>query len=174
MATTARPGRKGRDRNRDASDASRTGEESEAPKREPSDFSAFGDTWKQRFLEVFEDSQLVSEAARVAGVARSTVYRERKADAKFAAAWAEVEERAIEELEKVAYQRASEGSDRLVEFLLKAKRPETYRERLSIEDDRTKRAREEADQLSDEELDQRLAGVEDGSNVVSLDERRSA
>lgn len=169
MATTARA----KKRADDTSDASRAGA-GEEPQREPSDFSEFAGTWKERFLTVFEDSMLVSEACRAAGIARSTSYRERKADAKFAAAWKEVEERAVEELEQIAYERARDGSDRLVEFLLKAKRPDTYRERLSIEDDRVKREREAADQLSDEELDNRLAGVEDGANVVSLDERRSA
>lgn len=154
------------EREGDAGDASRAGEEA-------TDFSAF-EGWKRRFLEVFEDSGLVTSACKASGISRAQAYRQRKADAVFAGAWAEIEEATVEKLEHVAYERATEGSDRLVEFLLKAKRPDVYRERLSIEDDRSKRARDEADQLSDEELDEKLAGVEDGSNVVSLDERRSA
>lgn len=139
--------------------------------------------WKPRFLEALRGKgtegeegyvapATITEACRHADVNRSTAYRARKNDPDFAAAWDELEEAMIEELESEAHRRAITGSDRLLEFLLKAKRPDVYRERVSIEDDRAKREREEAEKLTDEELDEKLSDVDDG-NVIDLEERRA-
>lgn len=62
------------------------------------------------------------------------MYEWRDDDPDFAAAWAEAEETAIDALEKVARDRATEGkSDRMLEILLKAHRPEKYVERYKTE-----------------------------------------
>ena len=101
---------------------------------------------KATFLQVLEDEHLVSEAARRIGVHRQRAYEWRAADEEFARAWAEVEERSTELLEREAYRRAAIGvdkpihhqgvrvdtvkefSDVLLIFLLKARRPGVYRE----------------------------------------------
>lgn len=89
--------------------------------------------WKQAFLDAFAQSGMVSEACRSVGIDRSTAYKTRQRDEAFALAWADVEERSTEELEREAKRRAVDGSDTLMIFLLKARRPEKYRENVKIE-----------------------------------------
>ncbi|MGH7458564.1 MAG: terminase [Longimicrobiaceae bacterium] len=102
--------------------------------------------WRSAFLDAFAEMGLVLTAAKKAGVARSTVYRERQRNEDFALRWAEVEEWTTEEMEQEARRRAVLGvaepvyqrgelvghvrkfSDTLLIFLLKARRPEMYRE----------------------------------------------
>lgn len=107
---------------------------------------------KAVFLATLEDTHLVTAAAKACDVHRSTVYEWRAGDVEFAAAWAEVEERSTEEMEREAYRRAVDGwvergiyedgkqvgevrkfSDVLLMFMLKARRPNTYREHHKIE-----------------------------------------
>lgn len=84
--------------------------------------------WKRHFLAAYAQAGMVTEACKVAGVGRSTAYRERQADEDFALAWADVEERSTEELEAEATRRAKDGSDVLLIFMLKSRRPEIYRD----------------------------------------------
>ena len=88
---------------------------------------------REIFLSVFRDTCNVSEAARAAGVARRTVYDWRDADPAFAIAWDEAEDEAVDALEAAARKRAIESSDRLMEVLLKAHRPQKYAERSKTE-----------------------------------------
>ena len=76
---------------------------------------------------------LVNESAHVSGVGRATLYRWRDADPEFAAAWEESVDTGTEVLEKVAMKRAVDGSDTLLIFLLKSRRPEIYRDRAQFE-----------------------------------------
>ena len=93
----------------------------------------------------------VSAAAKKAGVPRSTAYDWYKADEEFAAAWDDAVEVAVDSLEKEAWRRARDGvlkpvyqkgekvgqvreySDQLMVTLLKAHRPEKYRDRQQLE-----------------------------------------
>lgn len=93
----------------------------------------------------------VSEAARAAGIGRQTAYDWREADESFAAAWIEAEQAAADALEREAWRRGVDGidkpivyqgkitdhcreySDRMLELLLKAHRPEKFRERVTTE-----------------------------------------
>jgi hypothetical protein len=105
----------------------------------------------------------ISDAARAAGVSRRTPYEWRDADPDFAAAWQEALETAIDAMEREAHRRAFEGtskpiigrvgkdedgiltdsageeiyireySDSLATLLLKAHRPEKYRERTDVQ-----------------------------------------
>lgn len=97
--------------------------------------------WRPRFLAALEQSGNVSEACRLAGVGRSTVYDARRADAAFAADWEGALEASTDALETEARRRAVQGvsrptqwgkvqqySDVLLIFLLKAARPEKYRD----------------------------------------------
>ena len=103
---------------------------------------------KKAFLEAFERTGIVLAACDESGVSRRSVYSWRDADPDFAAAWAQAEERSTQRLEREAIRRAAEGveepvfqggvevgrirkySDTLLIFLLKARRPAVYRERV--------------------------------------------
>lgn len=88
--------------------------------------------WAPAFLAALERSGMVSEAARAAGVGRRTAYDRRERDEQFAQAWDEALEAATEELEQEAVRRAMDGSDLLLMFLLKARRPRVYVERHQL------------------------------------------
>ena len=99
------------------------------------------------FLTSLAETGNVSAAARAAKVSRSYAYRLKTADPEFAADWAEALETAIDALDAEARRRALDGvetphfhqgrvcgtgrkySDTLLMFLLRAHRPERYRER---------------------------------------------
>lgn len=109
------------------------------------------ETWdREAWLGTFEYSKMVSEACRMVGISRSTAYKERERNPEFRAAWDELNTRVVESLEQEAYRRAVEGVDRMVvsagrklgtekqfsdtllALLLKANRPEKYRERVDV------------------------------------------
>lgn len=140
---------------------------------------------KKAFLEAFAEHLFVETTCRKIKVAKSTIYKYRKEDAAFAEEWDEIDDAITAEIEKEAHRRAVEGvekpiyqggkkvgsvkqySDRLLEMLLKARRPEKYRERLSIDDDREEtRRRRELAQKTEEELDRELTGLDD--NVIPI------
>jgi DNA-directed RNA polymerase specialized sigma24 family protein len=88
--------------------------------------------WRQRFLEVIRSTGNVRLSAQAAGIDRSTPYVRARRDPTFAAAWAEAEQDAIDVLEAEARRRALSSSDALLMFLLRAHRPERYRESLDL------------------------------------------
>jgi len=61
------------------------------------------------FLQTLAETGSVINAVRVAGTSRTRVYELRKVDPAFAAAWAEAEDMAIDQLEDEARRRAVEG-----------------------------------------------------------------
>lgn len=104
------------------------------------------------FLEELSKRGIVSDACKVIGIARQTAYQWRDQDAEFAAAWADALDRAIDTAEAAAWQRAVDGidkpligrigkdqdgvievikeySDTLLTLILKANRPDKYREK---------------------------------------------
>lgn len=89
--------------------------------------------WVDRWLSVFRDTGNVRLACHAAGVGRTTAYMLRVRDPEFALAWKEAEEDACDLLEAEARSRARKTSDTLLIFLLKAHRPEKFRERFSID-----------------------------------------
>ena len=89
--------------------------------------------WARTFLDLFATSGNVMLSARGAGVDRTTPYLMRKNDQTFAAAWDEADEAATQSLEAEAWKRARGGSDRLLLFLLQARRPQTYRTNARVE-----------------------------------------
>jgi hypothetical protein len=84
--------------------------------------------WRPAFIAALRNSGNIRAACQAAGIARETVYRNREASAEFRAAWDSALEDAIDVLEATARQRAQASSDTLLIFLLKAHRPEKYRE----------------------------------------------
>ena len=112
--------------------------------RQPGDSGAGKRAWQAVFIDGLRATGNVSEAARGANICRSRVYECRHRDQAFAAAWADALEEAADRLEMEAFRRAVEGigedrffkgdvvgrvtrySDRLLMFLLKARRPERF------------------------------------------------
>lgn len=113
--------------------------------------------WEPDFLEALTKYGVIQYACDAIGVHRSTVYRHRSEDAGFATAWDDACEVAWDRLEQEAFRRAVEGtpeplvsggrvvrdddgqivyvvkfSDSLMQTMLKAKRPATYRERTDV------------------------------------------
>lgn len=106
---------------------------------------------RELFLKELAERGNVSDAAEAAGVGRRTAYQWREGDADFAALWAEAIERAADRLEREAWRRAVEGTDKpvyqggelvgyvreysdtLMQTLLKATRPDKYRERQEVQ-----------------------------------------
>jgi hypothetical protein len=100
----------------------------------PRDRSSRTDRAREAFLQRLAETCNVSESARVAGIPRRTVYEWRDADPSFAAAWKDAEEQAADLLEMEAWKRATtDKSDRMLEILLKAHRPDKFTERLKNE-----------------------------------------
>jgi hypothetical protein len=98
------------------------------PKKETADTS-----WHSRFLELLGMTCNVTLAAKGSGVDRKTAYRHYESFPEFAAAWDNAKESAIEILEAEAWHRAMKQSDLLIIFLLKAHKPEKYRERTQLD-----------------------------------------
>jgi hypothetical protein len=80
------------------------------------------------FLEALARSANVTGACELVGVSRAAVYEWRDGDPEFAAEWDAAVSRGLDGLEDLAVERAKAGSDMLLIFLLKAHRPERYRE----------------------------------------------
>ncbi|WP_267395246.1 MULTISPECIES: hypothetical protein [unclassified Sphingomonas] len=109
------------------------------------------DSAREAFLETLTACCNVTAACKAAGIGRQTAYQWREDDPAFAVAWAGALEEAVDALEKEAWRRAAEGvdkpivfqgvvtgsyreySDRLMEILLKAHRPDKYIERVRSE-----------------------------------------
>lgn len=106
---------------------------------------------RDAFIDALTKRGNVSEACKASGVARRTVYEWRDADPVFAKMWEDAIDQAADTMEREAWRRAVEGTDKpvfhqgqevgaireysdtLLIFLLKAARPEKYRERQHIE-----------------------------------------
>jgi hypothetical protein len=112
------------------------------------------------FLRALADTGIVTIAAGIAGITRARAYQVRKEDSDFAAAWEEAEEQAADALEAEAWRRAVAGvpeplvssgrvvrdddgqplairrySDNLLLALLKARRPDKFKDRAVVEHD---------------------------------------
>ena len=112
---------------------------------------------RKSFIETLRQTGNVAEACRRSGFSRKHAYRMRGKNPAFAAAWLEAEEIAADALELEAWRRAVEGvpkplvsmgklvlgadgkpiemreySDHLMITLLKARRPERFRENINV------------------------------------------
>jgi hypothetical protein len=106
--------------------------------------------WKPAWLEAFRKAGTVTAACELAGIHRSTAY-DARIDEQFARAWDEIEMETTDAMEREAYRRGVEGvdeplvsagkhvmtvrkySDTLLIFMLKARKPETYRDNVKVE-----------------------------------------
>jgi len=107
--------------------------------------------WRVRFLDALAETANVTASAAIAGIHRDTAYDHRNRDEEFRAAWESALDQAVDALEAEARRRALDGtrkpvfyrgkragfvreySDTLMIFLLKAHRPNKFRERVSTE-----------------------------------------
>lgn len=105
----------------------------------------------EKFLEHLREMPNVTRAARMLGSSPKAFRKYKKEDPAFSALWDEALEEAIENCEAEVHRRAFQGvdkpvtylgeitatykdySDSLATFLLKAHRPEKYRERTEID-----------------------------------------
>src|ERR1041384_1157727 len=81
---------------------------------------------RDRFLDALARGLSPTSAAVAAGIGRSTLYEDRRKDQQFARAWDDAAQQGIDRLEDEAYRRAMAGSDTLLMFLLRGRRPEVY------------------------------------------------
>jgi hypothetical protein len=106
--------------------------------------------WEKAFISALADTGIVSHACTAAKIERSTAYRHREQSKPFAVAWDEAVEIAADTLEMEALRRAHDGveepvyykgvlvdtvrkySDTLMIFLLKAAKPEKFRDRADL------------------------------------------
>lgn len=106
------------------------------------------DRAREAFLAKLAESCNVSEACRTAGIGRQTAYDWREDDPGFREDWRRAEEEAADKLEREAWRRGVEGtdkpvtfqgaitatykeySDRMLELLLKAHRPDKFTDRI--------------------------------------------
>lgn len=128
--------------------------------------------WRPVFLQWLAQTGNVTEACRKARVGRTEVYAAQRAEPGFKADWKDALEVACDALEAEARRRAVHGcdegvfykgqkvskllkfSDTLLIFLLKAHRPEKFRENVRVENLTIDPAR-----LSDAQLEAYSAGV---------------
>lgn len=104
-----------------------------------------------KFLEVLAATANVTRASKAIRVSRNALYEHRRADEQFAKAWDDAIDLGTDALEDEAVRRAHDGvlkpvyqqgrkvgtvrefSDTLLMFMLKARRPETFKDRASHE-----------------------------------------
>lgn len=106
---------------------------------------------KQKFLQRLRSAAgNVSKAAKAAAISRNAAYDHKNSDPDFSQAWDNVIDDVVDAMEQEMHRRATRGvlepvfyqgemvakvrkhSDRLLEFALKAKRPDVYRERFDV------------------------------------------
>lgn len=84
--------------------------------------------WIPTFLATLRNSGNVRLACQKAGIDRKTAYKWKERSREFREQWQEALDDACDVLEAEAWNRARGGSDLLLIFLLKAHRPDIYRE----------------------------------------------
>lgn len=135
--------------------------------------------WKEIFIKALAKNGNISVAAKAAKVSRKTAYEHKESDSEFAEAWQEALEQSIEAMEAEAFRRAVTGtnkpiyhqgekidtvkeySDTLLIFLMKAHRPDMYRD-----NSRVTNLNIDVSQLSDAALE-RIASGEDPIKVIT-------
>lgn len=84
--------------------------------------------WQRIFLQQLASSPNISLACRTAKVSRVTAHSYKESDAAFGSLWEDVLAGAVDNLEAKTFKHAENGDAQLAMFLLKAHRPDKYRE----------------------------------------------
>ncbi len=116
------------------------------------------DIWKPKFLVALRDSACVRDACEVAGIDRRSAYKARDKDESFAADWADALEDACDTLELALRKRAINRDTLASIFLLKAHRPDKFRETTRTEITGAQGGPIEIQRASDE-FDSRLSAL---------------
>ena len=87
----------------------------------------------QEFLDTYAKTGSITEAAKAAKISLATHYRWLEIDPAYRKAFEAAQQQAVDLLEGEAFRRALAGSDELLIFLLRAWRPDRYRERSTVE-----------------------------------------
>lgn len=108
-----------------------------SPQRPQKKLKALKEHLKGPFLEHYAKKISISQAAQTVGISRNTVRRWREADPEFDEKFREIDSTIIDNLQQRAIVRALTDTDQssatLLIFLLKAKMPEIYREKITHE-----------------------------------------
>ena len=109
------------------------------------------DTWRPQFIEAFRNTGNARAACEAANISYDTAFGARQRSAEFRQQWEVARDEACDVMEAEAWRRAvlgtekpvyhqgevvgavKEYSDVLLIFLLKANRPQKYRERVSVD-----------------------------------------
>ena len=89
-------------------------------------------TPREAFLSALSKTANVSLACEESGISRQTAYRWKDENKEFSKNWDQALDDGIDMLEGIALNRARKNSDTLMIFLLKAHRPQKYRERFDF------------------------------------------
>jgi len=89
--------------------------------------------WWRKFFDTLAETGIVTHSAKAAGVTRFRVYQLKRTSKEFAERWEQAERLGLAKLEDAAIERALATSDRLLEFLLKARLRERYGEVHTVE-----------------------------------------
>ena len=87
---------------------------------------------RRMFFTELQRTPIIGVAARAAGLTVAKVRACREADPRFAAAWDHALTQSVDAVESKLLEKALAGDLRAIESVLKAKRPEEYRERLEV------------------------------------------
>lgn len=87
---------------------------------------------EDKFIAALARGLSVTAAAKAARIGRTTCYERRAEDPDFKARWEDARDVSVEELEEIAYKRARASSDTMLIFLLKARKPEIYKDRHDV------------------------------------------
>lgn len=130
--------------------------------------------WQDRFLAAYRAHMMSTHAAHIAGVGYKTYLKERQQNEAFAVACADVEEHFTQQMEREAFRRAVKGTDKpvvsmgevvttekqfsdtLLIFLLKSRRPETYRDNYKVEHSGKIETQLDLTKLTEEQLESLL------------------
>src|SRR5215212_10299692 len=86
----------------------------------------------EAFFNALRDGRSISAACLEAGITRSSAYLWRESDPAFRTKWGECVEEGTDRLEDEAMRRAVDGSDTLLIFMLKARRPQKFKDRVAL------------------------------------------
>ena len=137
---------------------------------------------QQQFIRCLENCANVTTVCADLKLARRTEYGWRQTTPGFARAWDSAMMLGIDSLEDVAKQRAVDGSDQLLIFLLRGLNPEVYGQRTQV--DLNQNLRVDLRGLSMDELRARLLDLRtrqeatpltlalEAANVIDLDDHR--
>jgi hypothetical protein len=110
----------------------------------------FTDRVRGKFLDALRETCNVTKSARACGISRRCAYDHKQADPDFSREWDDAVEEAADKLEEEAWRRGVVGidkpvtyqgvitdtykeySDRMLELLLKAHRPERFKDRREV------------------------------------------